>query len=54
MTADTTVLGDPDHLLQRLRLIASEEFGLDHVTIQLEQSIEGCEEVHHVSHDHTS
>jgi cobalt-zinc-cadmium efflux system protein len=51
VTTDTTAETDPDLLLQRLRQIASDEYGLDHVTIQLERSLEECEEDHHIQHD---
>ena len=53
------VLVDPDlpaaafdPLLRRLRTIASHDFGIQHITIQLEQSLEGCTEHHHVDHLH--
>ena len=41
-----------DAVLRRLRKIASEDFGIQHVTIQVEQSIDGCTEHHHVDHLH--
>ena len=41
-----------DPLLRRLRAIASHDFGIQHVTIQVEQSLEGCTEHHHVDHLH--
>jgi cobalt-zinc-cadmium efflux system protein len=44
-TGETT-----DQMLQRLRSIASREFGISHVTIQLEESPEGCLEDHHIEH----
>ena len=37
-------------MLQHLREIANKEFGITHVTIQLENSTDGCEEDHHVAH----
>ena len=37
-------------VLRRLRGIASQEFGISHITLQVEQSIEGCTEDHHVGH----
>ena len=43
---------DLDSLLRRLRRIASEDFGIQHITIQIEQSTEGCTEHHHVDHLH--
>ena len=50
------VLVDPDYpepldpLLRRLRKIASEEFGIHHITIQIERSAEDCTEHHHFDH----
>ena len=50
------VLVDPDYpepldpLLRRLRRIASEEFGIHHITIQIEGSAEDCTEHHHFDH----
>ena len=37
-------------LLNRMKDIAHHEFGINHVTIQLEQSVAGCMEDHHVGH----
>ncbi|MFQ5880269.1 MAG: cation diffusion facilitator family transporter [Dehalococcoidia bacterium] len=51
VTADMAKVSQPDHLLQHLREVASREFGIAHVTIQLEDSLESCEEAHHVAHD---
>ena len=48
--ADPAYEGDYDQMLRRLRRIASEEFGISHITIQLETSVQGCTEVHHVDH----
>ncbi len=49
------VLVDPDYpgsasepLLRRLRAIASSDFGIQHITIQVEQSTGSCTEHHHV------
>lgn len=50
VTADATVMDDPNPVLQRLREIASSEFGIGHVTIQLEDSMDGCAEDHHIEH----
>lgn len=50
VTVDMTAMGNREHLLQDLREIASREFGIGHVTIQLEDSQEGCEEAHHIDH----
>ena len=50
VTADAAVMNDPNPVLQRLRDIASSEFGVAHVTIQLEDSMDGCQEDHHIEH----
>jgi len=50
VTADLTVMQDPNPVLQALRDIASSEFGIGHVTIQLEDSKDGCVEDHHIEH----
>ena len=50
VTANPTVMQDPNPVLQALRAIASSEFGIRHVTIQLEDSMEGCAEDHHIEH----
>ena len=50
VTADFSAIDNPDHMLQHLREIADKEFGISHVTIQLENSIDGCEENHHIDH----
>ena len=40
-----------DPLLRRLREIVRHDFGIRHITLQVEQSLEGCgEENHHVGH----
>ena len=50
VTAEPSILGNPGPTLRRLRGIASQEFGIGHVTIQLEDSQEGCTEDHHINH----
>ena len=50
VTADVAVMENPNLVLQRLRDIASSEFGIAHVTIQLEDSMDGCFEDHHIEH----
>jgi cobalt-zinc-cadmium efflux system protein len=50
VTADLAGLDSPDHMIQHLREIADKEFDISHVTIQLENSEDGCEEAHHVAH----
>ena len=37
-------------LLRRLRQIAYRDFGISHITIQVEQSVADCTENHHVGH----
>ena len=50
------VLVDPDYpgeletLRRRLQHIAYEHHGISHITIQMEQSLEGCTERHHFDH----
>lgn len=50
------VLVDPEHdedsdaMLDRIRHIAYEDFGIKHITIQLETSAANCTEDHHVDH----
>ena len=50
VTADPTVMQDRNPVLQALRDIPSSVFGIGHVTIQLEDSMEGCVEDHHIGH----
>jgi cobalt-zinc-cadmium efflux system protein len=50
VTVEIASISDRERLLQRLREIASREFCIAHVTIQLEDSPEGCGETHHISH----
>lgn len=50
VTAEPAVLANPGPVLRRLREIASAEFGIAHVTIQLEDSLNGCLENHHIDH----
>jgi cobalt-zinc-cadmium efflux system protein len=50
ITAEESVLRDPGPVLRKLRAIATREFGLAHVTIQLEDSRVGCVEDHHIDH----
>ena len=53
------VVVDPDYpgsrldpVLRRLRAVASRDFGIHHVTIQVEQSPDHCSEHHHADHLH--
>ena len=48
--ADPNYDGDYDDMLRQLRRVASEKFGIQHITIQLETSVQGCTEDHHVDH----
>ena len=41
---------NPQQILQQLREIAAQEFGISHVTIQLEDSSDQCPEDHHIEH----
>ena len=41
---------NPEQILQQLREIAAQEFGIAHVTIQLEESPDQCSEDHHIEH----
>jgi len=50
VTADMAILSSPGQVLERLRNISSQEFGISHVTIQLEDSEDGCVEDHHIAH----
>ncbi len=48
---DPALPGDQvDSVLRRLRRIASEDFEIRHITLQVEQSVDGCTEDHHVGH----
>lgn len=48
--ADPDYEGDYDQMLREIRCIAREDYGLSHITIQLETSVKGCTEDHHVDH----
>ena len=50
VTANLAAIDNPGYILQHLRDIASGEFGINHVTIQLEDSPQACEEDHHIAH----
>ena len=52
VTANPSAMAAPNLVLGRLRDVASHEFGIAHVTIQLEDSDEGCAEDHHIEHPH--
>ncbi len=42
--------GDMEDLRLRLREIVSHDFGIGHITLQVEKSLEGCTEDHHFDH----
>lgn len=50
VTAEPSALFNPGPVLRQLRHIATSEFGIAHVTIQLEDSLSGCLENHHIEH----
>lgn len=50
VTTDLSTGETSDEILTRLRDITSKEFGISHITIQLESSPEGCLEDHHIEH----
>ncbi len=50
VTTVSNAVKDSEKLLHLIRGTVDREFGISHVTIQLEDSAEGCEEGHHVSH----
>ena len=47
---DPSTVETSDEILTRLRDITSKEFGMSHITIQLESSPEGCFEGHPIEH----
>ncbi|MCE2526908.1 MAG: cation transporter [Actinomycetia bacterium] len=47
---DPSYEGNKEALLRRLKKIAHDRYGIDHVTIQMEETLEGCVEDHHVEH----
>ena len=47
---DPDYQGDMDVLRHRIREIASHDFGIGHITLQLEKTKKGCTEDHHVDH----
>ena len=50
VTVNLATIDGREHLLQHLREVASRDFNIAHVTIQLEDSEDGCEEAHHFPH----
>ncbi len=47
---DPSYQGDIDQLTVRMQDLLHNEYGINHVTVQLEKSLEGCTEDHHVGH----
>ncbi len=47
---DPSYQGDLDLLLSRMQDLVHQQFGINHATIQLEQSVTACSEDHHVDH----
>ncbi len=47
---DTSYTGDLDALISRIQDIVHHDFGIGHVTVQVEQSVANCTEDHHVDH----
>ena len=47
---DPSYQGDLDLLLSRMQDLVHQRFGINHATIQLEQSVTACSEDHHVDH----
>jgi cobalt-zinc-cadmium efflux system protein len=50
VTATRNVLTNRPSILEDMRNIAALEFGISHVTIQLEESDDQCREDHHIEH----
>ena len=47
---DPSYPGDKDDLLRNIKGVAHDKYGITHVTIQMEESVTGCREDHHVDH----
>ena len=48
---DPSFSGDQvNHILEQIQAITHSQYGIDHVTIQVEQSVTNCREDHHVGH----
>lgn len=47
---DPSYDGDGEALLKRMQDVAHEDYAIGHVTIQMERSLDGCTENHHVGH----
>ena len=51
---DPECAGDLEDVLVKARSIARENFGIHHITIQVETTLDGCTENHHVQHLHAA
>ena len=47
---DPTHEGDVDEMITEMQDIAHNRYGIEHVTIQVESTLDGCTEDHHVGH----
>ncbi len=47
---DPSYTGNAEETLESLRRIARENYGIQHVTLQLDKSLEDCDEDHHLGH----
>ena len=47
---DPAFQGELDGLIKRMQDLLHREYGIGHVTIQVERSVDGCTENHHVGH----
>ena len=47
---DPAYQGDIEELMRRLRRTVRQQFGIQHITLQMEQSATDCSEHHHVGH----
>ncbi len=50
VVVDPAYDGKVDTLIRRIQRVAREEFGISHITIQVEESPEGCSELHQFDH----
>ncbi len=47
---DPSYTGDRERLLRDLTEVIHHKYKIDHVTLQIEETLEGCVEDHHVEH----
>ena len=50
VVVDPDYTGEVDGLVRRIQRVARHDFGISHITIQVEQSPEGCTELHQFDH----